>query len=165
MAEETESTNRVGKGHPTQDRATAKAVRSAPVAIARSAAARPAVHDPAEVRAVPARAAGGASLLRRKKVCKFCVRENRSGQLQRRTAARAVRGRKRQDHAAAADRRMHAAPAPFVACDQAGAQYSIAAVRGTCAIVQDRRWSFVVSRSAVAAGWRFANDYRLTTSD
>ena len=61
-------------------------------------------------------------------------RENRRHQLQGLPAARAVRGRKRQDRAAALDGRLRTAPAPAVVGHQAGPQHRTAAVRRKCIV-------------------------------
>jgi len=110
--------------HQARDRATATAVRN--VAGRRAAASRRRSWRSTRRRrpqVFPAKE--GLQVLRR---------EDRSGQLQRCASAGAVRGGKRQDHAATPDRRVHAASAAFVAGHQAGAEYRTAAVRWTRAV-------------------------------
>src|SRR5208283_4539193 len=78
-------------------------------------------------------------------------REDRGGQLQGCAPAGAVRRGKRQDHSAAPDRRVHAAPAASVAGDQAGEEHRFAAVRGTGTV--SSKSSLVVGRSSFGNLW------------
>ena len=71
---------------------------------------------------------GGRKYFRRKKVCKFCVEKIEAINYKDVRLLAAVRGRERQDRAAAADRGLHTSPAAFVVGDQTGAKYRAAAV-------------------------------------
>jgi len=77
---------------------------------------------------------GAAASFSGEKVCKFCRRKIEAVNYKDVRSAGAVRGGKRQDHAATPDRRVHAASAAFVAGHQAGAEYRTAAVRWTRAV-------------------------------
>ena len=93
---------------------------------------------------------GRGKFFRRKKVCKFCTEKIDGDSLPRRKAAAGICGRARQDCAAAVDRCLHYASAPFDPRHQAGTEHRAAAV---CNQALERFQSSIRSRLRFLAAW------------